>query len=313
MTAFAGIYPALITPVHEDFSINIEMLQELVEFHLRAGIDGLWVGGASAESMQLTEDERKLMATTVIDAVNGRVKVIVHVGSPDGLVAARLAAHADQAGADAVASVPPFFLPHSQEAIVGHYRRLADHCSLPLFMYHLPGLTHVPISTDLAEGLLKIPQVRGIKFSDQNVIMMRQIKNLSPDRLTILFGLDSMLLSALVMGADGGVGGSYNFLPGAYVRIFDAYRRGHLADAQAIQHQTTDFVSGIGGRGGVGAYKCAMRLHGYDCGSTRPSLTMPSKDDQDAIARLWEQHREWLETVAITAPNVQAAATAAEG
>lgn len=307
MASFTGIYPALVTPVHEDLSINVEMLRKLVKFHLLAGVDGLWVGGATAEAMQLTEEERRLVASTVVDAAGGRVNVIVHVGSPDGLAAARLAVHADQAGADAVASVPPFFLPHTEDAIIGHYRRLADSCSLPLFMYHLPELTQVPITTALAEGLLKIPQVQGIKFSEQNVTLMRQIKNLSPDRLSILFGMDSMLLAGLVMGADGGVGGSYNYLPGAYVRIFDAFRRGDLADAQALQHHTTDILLSLSGMA-VPTAKCVMRLLGYDCGPTRPSLTMPSKADEEAIARVFQRHRKWLETIAITAPNVQAAA-----
>ncbi len=298
MKKFSGIYPALVTPTRLDHTINVALLRELVELHLREGVNGLWVCGASGEGLSLSEEERRLVATTVTEAMAGRATIIVHVGAVDSLQSARLASHAQECGAHAVASVPPVFYATNEDNIVAHYQRLADSCSLPLFVYHLPGLTHVSLTPQMVEGLLKIPQVRGIKFSDYNLVAMRQIANLERDRLTVLFGMDTMLLAGLMMGADGGVGGTYNYLSGLFVRIYQAYNQGKLSAAQELQGQATDFIFGLNsGNNPISSTKWALSLLGYDCGPPRPPLTGLPAAEQQRMRQFWEKHLGWLERI----------------
>ncbi len=300
MNIFAGIYPALVTPMRDDLTLHAALLPRLVEFHLDAGVDGIWIAGASGEGELLSTEERRVITEMVIEAVAGRAKVIVHVGSIAPAQSYDLAVHAQRCGASAVASTPPHYYAPSPQTVVDHYRRIADVCDLPLFMYHLPGCTHVPVTLPLAEKLLEIPSIAGIKYSDHNLILMRSIKQLDPDRLTLLFGMDAVLLAALVMGADGGVGGSFNFMPEAYVRILALYREGRLADAQQLQRETSDF--GIALRGALSpasASKFAVSLRGIDCGPPRPPLSLPAEEEQQRMRRYFEAHRTWLEGLSV--------------
>jgi N-acetylneuraminate lyase len=297
MAELGGIYPAIVTPITDDYRVNTDALSRLVAYFIDEGADGIWICGASGEAISFTEDERRLVTETISEAAAGRLKIIVHVGATNGLESARLAEHAEKSGADAVASVPPFFYPVNDATIVDHYRRLADSCSLPLFLYHLPGCTHVPMRVDLMEKLLDIPQSAGIKFSEADVVLMRQIKNLDPDRLTVLFGMDTMLLSALVMGADGGVGGTYNFIPGAYVRIHKAFLAGDYAAAEELQRAACDFVHAFPRIDGpIPFMKFVTSLLGFECGPPRPPLVAASKEKCEEYRRIWtERHPRFLD------------------
>jgi N-acetylneuraminate lyase len=298
MKEFTGIYPALVTPMRQDLTIDTEQIRRLVDFHISAGVDGLWVAGATGEAELLSVDERRILAETVIEAAGGRAKVIVHAGSVAPLESVELAAHAEKCGADAVASTPPHFYAVNDQAIVDHYRRLSESCGLPLFMYHLPGCTHVPVTLPLAERLLEIESVRGIKFSDLNLVLMRQIRNLAPQRLTVFWGMDSVLLAALVMGADGGVGGSYNFMPRVYVRIYELHRSGDIVAAQDLQREAADFILTMRGEvAPVPASKFAVSLQGIECGPPRPPHALPSDSDQQRMRKWWAEHREWLDAL----------------
>lgn len=304
MELFPGIYPALVTPMQEDLSLHAALIPRLVEFHVASGVDGIWIAGASAEAELLSAEERRAMTEMVIEAVAGRVKVIVHVGSVAPLQAYALADHAQRCGADAVASIPPYFYMPTMPAVVDHYRRLADACSLPLFMYHLPDCTHVPVTLSLIEQLLEIPSIAGIKYSDHNLLLMRRIKCLDPDRLTVLFGMDAVLLAALVMGADGGVGGSYNFMPEAFVKIHALHRDGRIAEAQQVQWETTNFSLALrADLPPMPASKFAVSLRGIDCGPPRPPHVLPSDSEQERMRQCWEAHRAWLDSIAPAADN----------
>jgi len=299
MHTLGGIYPALVTPMRDDQTLHASLIPRLVEFQIAAGVDGIWIAGASGEAELLSVEERRVMTEMVVEAVDGRVNVIVHVGSIAPTHSYELASHAQQCGVDAVASTPPHYYAPGPQTVVDHYRKLADVCDRPLFMYHLPACTHVPVTLPLAERLLEIPSMAGIKYSDHNLILMRQIKQLDPDRLTVLFGMDAVLLAALVMGADGGVGGSYNFMPEAYVKILALHREGRLAEAQRLQRETMDF--GLGLRADLppmSASKFALSFRGIDCGPPRPPHMVPAKDQQQRMRQCFEAHHAWLEGLA---------------
>ncbi len=298
MVAFPGIYPPLVTPMHEDLSVDLQTLRKLVTYQVDSGVAGLWIAGATGEGQSLSADERFRITETVIDAAAGRIKVIVHVGSLDPIAALTLANHAEKCGADAIASLPPFFYGVTTQEVVDYYRRLADGCGLPLFLYHLPVATHVPITPTIVEKLLDHDAVRGVKFSDPNLTMMHRIKNLAPDRLTLLFGMDSMFLAGLVMGADGGVGGTQNYMPHAFIRILKAHADGDLAAARELQHRMTRFMADFSaGLSPVVFVKQAMPLLGIDCGPMRPPLSMPSADQRRSMQRCWDKHLEWLQSL----------------
>ena len=135
---FKGVYPALITPMDSDGNLNESALRKVIEFNISAGVHGFWVAGGSGESVLLDDEENCRIAQIVSQEARGRVKNIMHVGTPTTARSAKLAEHAAQSGVDAICCVPPFFYRQSDEAIVEHYRVVASASVLPFFVYNLP-------------------------------------------------------------------------------------------------------------------------------------------------------------------------------
>ena len=146
---FKGVYPALITPMDSDGNLNESALRKVIEFNISAGVHGFWVAGGSGESILLDDEENCRIAQIVSEESGGRVKNIMHVGTPTTARSVKLAEHAAKSGIDAICCVPPFFYRQSDEAIVEYFRVVASASDLPFFVYNLPQATQVEITLDL--------------------------------------------------------------------------------------------------------------------------------------------------------------------
>ena len=294
MTKFEGIFPALCTPYDSSGHLGQSVLKDLVDFHLSAGVAGFWLGGASAEFGELSEEERRTVVEIVVDHVAGRVPLIVHVGTKnDNPTAFRLARHAEETGADAVAAIPPCGHDIEEEAVIERYSGIAEACTLPLLVYNHPKSTGVCIGCNMVEKLQAIPTLAGIKFSDTDLIEMRKIVTLDAGCLTVLFGMDPMALAGLVMGASGGVGLTYNYLPRAYLDIYNAFRQGDLVTATAMQHRISDVVASLYRiAGNLGVMKYIVGLLGFPCGPARKPYHCLDANQQDAVRGIFEANRD---------------------
>lgn len=296
MGYFHGIYPAIITPYDENGEVSGIVLGQLVNFHLTNGVHGLWATGASGEGILLSEEERRFIAETIIKKMSGRGKVIIHIGATDTRTCIRLAKHAEKAGADGIAAVPPFFYRVNEQAIFDHYRLIGEACSLPLFVYNLPICTQVYITVDLMREILKIPTVTGIKFTEDNLVEMHEMLDLSPSRLSLLFGRDAMLLGALTMGAHGGVGGSYNYLSRAAVLLYENFHRGDLHSAQKIQHKLTQINQAVNKMGGLSSVKECVKLLGFECGPPRRPIPPLNEKQKAQVRKLFGENESFIKS-----------------
>jgi len=280
---YSGIIPALVTPFDVEDQVNTRGLCELVEYLLHCGVEGLYVCGSTGEGLLLTEEERRLVAETTVRQVAGRVPVIVHVGAVATGVAERLARHAREVGADAVASIPPFYYEVGQEGIEAHYRRisLAD---LPLYIYNIPSSTQVHITAALTHTLFAQGVIQGIKYTSYDMLTLRDIIETCGPQLNVFSGPDEMLLPFLMMGAHGGIGTTYNCMPRLFTALYAAWRAGDWARAQALQFQIDRIILVMMRYGAIPATKAAMRLLGLDCGDPRAPF-VPLTDEQFACLR----------------------------
>jgi len=238
--SFRGIIPAIITPCDQNSRLDENALVELAGDLLTNGSTGLYVCGLTGEAYQLTSEERKRTAELAIDVAAKRGKIIVHVGTQDTRSACELARHAAAAGADAIASIPPISRPFPE--ILAYYRELS--CAteeLPLFIYHIPVFTNWTPSLQEFASLLEIENVVGIKFTDYNLYLMRQLLALKPG-LAILYGRDEQLAAALAFGACGGVGSTYNILTPLYVAIYRHASVGEWEEAFSLQRIAADIM-----------------------------------------------------------------------
>ena len=290
MKEFHGVYPALITPLDDSDQVNEGVVQDLVDWHLEAGVNGFYVAGGTGEGLLLSLPQRKDLTETVMRATDGRATVIVHVGSVSTQAAVNLAQHANAVGAGAISAIPPIYYGVDPSSVVEHYSAIASATALPLFVYHIPSATHSDMTIDLMTSLLEIPTVKGIKFSDYNHSLMRRICLLRSD-LVVYSGNDDVFLSGLIMGAHGGIGLTYNFMPHLFVGIYRAFQSGDLARARELQWKVCDMIDTLSGisSSNIAAAKVALQHLGFEVGEPRrPIRPLTSRETEIAITRLTE-------------------------
>ncbi|MGD9317748.1 MAG: dihydrodipicolinate synthase family protein [Anaerolineae bacterium] len=281
---FSGMIPALLTPFSSQDRVDTTALCELTEYLLNSGMDGVYLCGSTGEGLLMTEEERCLVAETVIAQVRGRVPVIVHVGAPATSVSERLADHARRAGADAVASVPPFYYAVGRSEIETHYRRIAQAAGIPLYLYSIPSATQVSLEASLICDLVRDGVARGLKYTSYDQLSFREILESCGEKINVFAGPDEMLLPFLLMGAHGGIGTTYNLLPELLLDLYAAWEAGDLQKAQQAQYQIDRVILVFRKFGVVPAVKAAMRLRGIDCGNPRAPLLPLSAEQVERLA-----------------------------
>lgn len=285
MSPFEGILPAICTPMNNDGTFNEGAFRRIMEFNIEAGVHGFWIAGGTGESVLLTDEENRRIATVAADQSRGRVNNIMHVGAPTTERAARLAEHAARAGVEAICCVPPFFYGRTQEAIAEHYRVVAAAADLPLFVYNLPQATGVEITPALMARIQdRVPQLTGLKHSAPYLPHVRAFAAMG---LSCLVGNHQLMLPAMAIGATGCVDGPPIIAPEYWVEIWNAYRAGDLAGAEAAQERASGVWETLGACGGefhsVVKEALGARL-GISCGSARPPGE-PLTEDQRACLR----------------------------
>jgi N-acetylneuraminate lyase len=285
MFKLSGIMPALLTPFDDEGEVNLTVVRDLIEFHLAAGVSGFYILGSTGEGLLLSEAERRLVAETVIDQVKGRAPVVVHVGALTTRVARDLAIHAEEAGADATSSIPPFYFRVGVEGVKQHYLRIAAASSLPFYIYNIPGTTGVDVTVDIVADLItEMPTLRGMKYTAYDFRRMRQLIELDGGRLNIMSGPDEMMVAAQAMGADGAIGTTQNILPRLFAQIYQAFHAGDVATALELQAKVNWVVNLFLQFQSVSAVKEIMRLLGFNCGSARRPM-LPLTDEQKGCLR----------------------------
>ena len=279
-----GIVPAVFTPLLPDGNLNLSQVYPIVERLVAQKASALYVCGATGEGISLTREERMAVAESYIQAAAGRLPVIVQVGHDSLREACLLAAHAQSAGASAISAIPPgFFKVDQLELLLDCLEEICVAApGLPFYYYHIPRLTAARF--DMVEllrmGSVRLPALRGVKYSDFTIFELQACVELENRRFNILFGSDEMLLSGLIGGAQGAVGTTYCFALPLYQRIFSAVQLGQIGEAQRCQSFSVQMLRIINRYAttstNLPAMKSVMKLIGLDCGPLRlplPSLT----------------------------------------
>lgn len=239
------ILPALVTPLTADGRLDERSTERLIDHLYSKGVGGLYVTGTTGEGIHLDNQIRQQLVEVAIQASHGRGTVIVHVGATQASAAFDLADHSARAGADAISSIPPFAGGYVWDEIHTFYAELARHSELPVVAYHFPGLTGQQTSLAQLASLLAIPNIAGLKFTDPNFyVMQRLLARLSADQI-LYNGQDEALALGLSIGAHGGIGSTYNFMPELIVSIYRFARAGRHAEAIAVQRQANAIIEAV--------------------------------------------------------------------
>ena len=279
-----GIIAAVYTPLDGDGQLNLSVADDYVSLLASRGVRGIFVCGTTGEFPSLSVDERRAAAEAFVKAAAGRLPVVIHVGHNHLGSAQDLAAHAADIGAGTIAMAPPSFLkPPDLDAVVDWCEKVSAAApKTPFFYYHIPSLSGVsmPVVEFLRAAVDRVPALAGVKFTFEALDDYALCLDEFADRLTILFGRDEMLLSALALGAPGAVGSSYNFASPLYVKLWDAFDRGDLATARQCQIASVRLIETLKACAYPAASKSCMAMLGVDCGPPRPPFAPLSAERQ---------------------------------
>ncbi|KAM7055148.1 N-acetylneuraminate lyase isoform 2-T2 [Molossus nigricans] len=237
-----GLVAATITPMTEHGEINFSVIGQYVDYLVeKQGVKSIFVNGTTGEGLSLSISERRRVAEEWVTKGRNKLdQVVIHVGALSLKESQELAKHAAEIGADGIAVIAPFFLkPQNKDDLTDFLKEVAAAApAVPFYYYHIPALTGVKIrAEELLEGIQeKIPTFQGLKFSDTDLLDFGQCVDQNRQRqFAFLFGVDEQLLSALVMGATGAVGSTYNYLGKKTNQMLEAFERKDLSSALNYQ------------------------------------------------------------------------------
>jgi 4-hydroxy-tetrahydrodipicolinate synthase len=231
-----GIWPALATPLNEDETVDEAGMRRLVRRVLEGGVHGVVVLGSAGEFAALSDAEKQRAIEIVVSEVAGQVPVIAGTGEPGTQRAIEQTRRAARLGVDAAMVVPPYYYGQRADAVVRHYRALADGTGLPIVLYNIPGCTKVMLEPDAVAELAVQDGFIGIKDSSGNFGYFQSVvAEYKSERFGVVTGSDRFLFPSLLVGGDGSICPTANVAPRWFVQLWDAVRAGRIDEAREAQ------------------------------------------------------------------------------
>ena len=292
---YKGIFPAFYACYDDNGDISPERVRDLTEYLIGKGVTGLYVGGSSGECIYQSVAERKLLLENVVAQAKGRIVIIAHVACNNTRDSMELAAHAESLGVDAIAAIPPIYFHLSPEAIAKYWNDISSAApNTDFVIYNIPQLAGTALSSSLLREMMKNPQVIGVKNSSMPI---QDIEMWRDEGALVFNGPDEQLLSGLVAGAAGGIGGTYGVMPELYLKIFRLVQQNKIAEAREIQDDCCHIIYKMCScRGNMYAViKEIIRLNGgANAGGVRAPLLNLCEEDMGTVKQCAEMVRNAL-------------------
>jgi 4-hydroxy-tetrahydrodipicolinate synthase len=259
---FQGSMVALITPMRADGSVDEKAFQDLVEWQIGEGTEGLIPVGTTGESPTLSHDEHKRVVELCVEAARGRVPVIAGTGSNSTAEAIDLTRHAKKAGADACLVVTPYYNKPTQEGLYLHFKAIADAVDLPMFIYNIPPRSVIDMSVETMARLARHPNIVGVKDATANLTRPLHTRRACGEDFIQLSGEDHTALAFNAAGGVGCISVTANVAPRLCAEMQKAWREGRVREAMAIQDRLTPLHDAMFCETSPGPVKYAASLLG---------------------------------------------------
>ena len=272
-TIFEGVATALVTPMNEDGSINFDRLRTLIDEQIEAGIPALVICGTTGESATMTLEEHSDVIKVAVEHTAGRVKIIAGAGSNDTVCAANLAVEAEEAGADALLLVTPYYNKATQKGLYEHYKYIAERVSLPIILYNVPSRTGCNIKPETYAKLADIPNIVAIKEANGDISSVVKTRLLCGDKLDVYSGNDDQIIPIMSLGGKGVISVLSNVMPKETVEMCDKMLKGDLEGAAKMQIEFSSLIDALFIEVNPIPAKTAMNLMGMNMGPLRLPMT----------------------------------------
>ncbi|MDD6620985.1 MAG: 4-hydroxy-tetrahydrodipicolinate synthase [Eubacteriales bacterium] len=276
---FTGAAVAIITPMHEDGSVNYEEFARFIDFQIENGTDAIVVCGTTGESSTLRVVEHNECIKWCVKYVNGRIPVIAGTGSNSTACAIEISKEACENGADALLLVTPYYNKTSQRGLIAHYTAIHDATDRPIILYNVPSRTGLNIAPETAYELSKLPRINGIKEASGNLEQVEKIRELCGDELNIWSGNDDQIYDIMERGGKGVISVLSNIAPEAAHDIPALYLEGKKDESKALMDKYMKLAKAMFVDVNPIPVKEAVSLIGFNAGPCRlPLIEMDEKN-----------------------------------
>lgn len=285
---FSGSYVALVTPFHEDGSVNFDKLKELTLWHVEQGTDGIVALGTTGESSTMTHEEDDAVVRCVIETVNGRIPVIAGAGSNDTYTQLQKSKKYHELGADGLLLITPYYNKTNEEGMYRHFATVADQVDTPIILYNVPGRTGCSISYDCVKRLAAHPNVAGIKEASGNIGYAAKVARLVSEDFCLFSGNDDMILPILSLGGSGVISVWANAFPKDVHDLVASWQAGDVETAKRIQLENLDLIDALFCEVNPIPVKEMMNQLGMGVGGYRLPLCEISAKGRETVRRALE-------------------------
>lgn len=261
---YTGVFTALVTPFTSTGAIDIDAFRKLIEYQITEGVDGLIPCGTTGESSTLSHEEHDRVIDLAIKFAAGRVPVIAGTGSNATSEAIQLSQHAEQAGADAVLLVNPYYVRPTQKGLYLHFKAIAESVSIPCIPYNIKSRTGVNLENKILRRLMdECANIVGVKEASGDLEQMKELISLRNREFTILSGDDNLTIELIAAGGNGVVSVAANLIPRQMKEMVHCALRGDLEKARALEKELIPFFEACFVETNPIPIKTAMSMKGW--------------------------------------------------
>lgn len=289
-TIFTGAGIAIITPFNTDGSINYDKLGEIIDYQIENGTDAIVICGTTGEASTMTDDEHRDCIRFAVKHTAGRVPVIAGAGSNDTKYAVELSKEAEEAGADALLHVTPYYNKTTQNGLIAHFTAIADSVNIPIVLYNIPGRTGMNMDVSTVKELAKHRNIAAIKEASGNISYAAKLIAECGDDIDIYSGNDDMIVPLMSLGAKGVISVLSHVLPKQTHDMVQLCLENNFAEATKLQIEYLDLINSLFIEVNPIPVKEAMNMMGWDTGNCRLPLCEMTDEHKAGLRTALNKH-----------------------
>lgn len=284
---YKGIIPAFYACYDEEGKVSSDRVKALTQYYIDKGVQGLYVNGSSGECIYQSPADRKEIIEAVMEVAKGKLTIINHVACNNTSDSQELARHSEELGVDAIAAIPPIYFRLPEHAIADYWNAISAAApNTDFIIYNIPQLAGVALTPSLYKEMLKNPRVIGVKNSSMPVQDIQTFVSLGGDDHLVYNGPDEQFLGGRLMGAIGGIGGTYGAMPELFLKLNQLIEEKELEKARQLQYAINAIIGKlVSGHGHMYAViKGVLEVNeGLELGSVRRPLAPLAAEDQEIV------------------------------
>jgi len=276
-----GVIAVPLTPFDQDGNIDYTAMEKIIEFMVGKGIHGVFSCGSISLGPLMKPEERKQVLEFIVKVNRERVPIIAQIGAADTRTAVDLARHAQSLGVDAVASIPPFYIPTDEEDMYEHFKEIKEAVEIPVYAYNNLWTGKI-ISPRLFKRLVDLGY-QGMKDAGENILLHYNYLRLAPPSFNLLMGNETLALPALTMGVNGFTSGTVNAFPELNLELYRSFKKGELEKAAKLQQKILQLTEILSIAPAISNMYACINLRGIKFGQPRRPLRSVSKELQEEM------------------------------